>query len=364
MLVARKARGCTVGWELCRRGGAHEAEYAIFAGSLALVVALIGSAQSAFAGAAIANGSGIYMGVNDEGHHNFSTGILGLPSNSSYLGIAATFPDGSVQDATSPGCLCEGWGVAGSGVSGYANVSADGGAINLTVDSFTTADPVATPFGALPSKATSSVHLTSLDDLTVTHAYAPSVSPSLFEGVVTITNTGAAQIDDILYRRVMDWDVPPTEFSEFVTHGGLPATNVLSMQNDGFSSANPLSPSGSIGVCPANVNFVDCGVYDHGTVIDFTFGDLAAGASKSFSIFYGASPTEAAAFAALAAVGAEVFSLGQQSGDPATGTPLTYIFAFKGVGGRPITTPEPSTLVLLAVGAAGAYWRRRRARVS
>lgn len=338
-----------------------------------LAVCWMASPELAFAGAAISNGFGLYMGVNDEGHHNILSGIAGLPANSSFLGLATTFPDGSVRDATSPGCQCEGWGVLGGGISGFANVSTDGGAINLTVDSFTTSGSVATSFGALPTSATSSVHLTSLSDLHVTHVYAPSAATSaLFEGTVTISNTGASTITGIYYRRVMDWDIPPDEFSEYVTHGGLPAANVFHMGNNGFATAEPLNyvdgvPGGLTigglcgGISPEDNNFIDCNGRDHGTVIDFTFGDLGTGESKTFQIFYGAAPTELDAFIALGAVGAEVYSLGQWLGDPTGGTPATYIFAFKGVGGTPLPEiPEPQYYGLLAAGLAAIYWVRRR----
>jgi type IV pilus assembly protein PilY1 len=311
----------------------------------------------------VGNAAGdLILGVNVEGHLNIPSAVLGTgdpvngPSDNGAFTIGLTYTP--LGDATSPGCLCEGWGVAGDGTSGFANVST-GGPVNLTVGSFAT-DGAA----SIGTFATSVVTLTSLPDLRVTHAYTISAATdSLFQAVVTIENLGAVPITDILYRRVMDWDVPPTEFSEFVTIGGWPAANLLATSDNGFASADPLSGVTDINSCGTNVNFTDCGPADHGALFDFSFGDLAPGDSVTFNIFYGATPTEALAFAALAAVGAEVFSLGQQNGDPGSGTPATFIFAFKGVGGTPVTgVPEPSTIALFGTALLGlaACSRKRR----
>jgi len=63
--------------------------------------------------------------------------------------------------------------------------------------------------------------------------------PTCLKPTVTIENI-SDDVVDVRYRRVMDWDIPPTEFSEFVTIGGLPATAVTSSDDNGFSDANPL----------------------------------------------------------------------------------------------------------------------------
>jgi len=50
---------------------------------------------------------------------------------------------------------------------------------------------------------------------------------------------------------------------------------------------------------------------DHGALFDFQFGALAPGASRQFTIFYGAAASETDMLGALAKVGAEVYSLGE-----------------------------------------------------
>ena len=296
------------------------------------------------------------MGINDTGELNFGFNPeTGLP-----FGIALA----GVGDGISPGCLCEGWGVAVNGtISGGASQS-NAAPGNLTLS----------PFTSTASTATSVVTLTTLRTLSVTQAYAPSASSALFQNTVTITNTGAA-VTDLLYTRVMDWDIPPTPFSELVTIKGVGATNLVFFNDNGFSNVDPLtSADPEIVAGTTNVNFTDSGPADHGAYFKFNFGSLAADSSKTFNIFYGATGSEAAALAALGTVGAEVYSLGQSDGsvlgsDFTTGTPGTFIFGFAGVGGTPLpppdgTVPEPSTLLLSLLGLGMSALRLRKWKTS
>lgn len=341
-------------------------------GVLALGILVLG-ATGARAGAVIFNtgtaGSAtVALGVNDHGQLNTLDpfGAVTTYNSSGYFGVASRMPDGSWGDATAPGCLCEGWGVSatsgGSAFAGYAN-EAGGGVVNLTLDG-TTTDAVV---GGVGSMFTSEVHLTSLTGLSVVQAYAPSaiVPGVLFEDKVTITNNTGAAISDLRYVRVMDWDVPPTMFDEFVTIVGTATTLDLETSHDnGFSSANPLAATSPLNPATLDVDFIDDGPADHGAYFRFNFGSLADGESKTFSVYYGAATGERAALAAIAAEGIELFSLGQQRDAPLTGTPLTFIFGFKGVGGVPFDVPEPGTFVLAGLGALGlglGVLRRRRA---
>ncbi|WP_270937715.1 PEP-CTERM sorting domain-containing protein [Falsiroseomonas oryzae] len=321
-------------------------------------------------GAVIVNGN-TALGINNIGSLNFSdVGVLG-PNGSpttdefdawglSRRGVFGT--DGTLtwRDATSPGCLCEGWGVAvryGSAsdpVAGFANQSSgNGGLLGGTIS-------------ATPNTATSVVGLSEAP-ISVRHAFGPSLAPDTFQVNVTITNTGSDTAHNVIYRRVMDWDVPPTEFNEYVTHKGVAANlvtnggNVLFASNDGFVSSDPRVLPGDLPVpnftTTINVDFVDAGAQDHGSVFDFAFGDLAPGESRNFNIFYGSAANEANALAALQTLNANVYSLGQSSpvdpseggeggegevttvastttGGPETGEPATFFFAFGGIAGE------------------------------
>jgi type IV pilus assembly protein PilY1 len=322
----------------------------------ALAIALSIGSVAAYADAQITNGAGVgsvALGVGTFGNLNIGSGItvngsfgaLGIAIN-----LAATTAFGGhvagLYDATSPGCLCEGWGVAYNGsVSGHSGVDSGGVGVNLTSDSFT----------STASSAVSSVHLTSNPGLTVKQDYH-AAGAGTFEDTVTITNNTGATINNLLYRRVMDWDVPYTEFTEAVTIQGWPATALLHTTDNGFDTADPLSGGTSPIACPVNANFTDCSPSsDHGALFDFNFGSLANGASLTFKVFYGAALSEAGALAELAAAGAEVYSLGQSDstgGSPTAGTPATYFFGFAGVGGTPVSgVPEPSSILLLGVPA-------------
>jgi hypothetical protein len=259
------------------------------------------AAITAFAGGAahavvIGNG-GIYLGVNATGELNTydvgPTGRYGIGLFDARTGLEATFD----------GCTCEGWGVAdaSSGTSGWANTSS--GSANLSLVNFAHS----------ATTATSIVDIYGARSMRVTQAYMPTTTEDLYKAVVTIENIGDAAIGDLRYRRVMDWDIEPTAFNEYVTINGVNHPNVWGTSDDGFASSNPLSGLTVINSGTANQDFVNSGPNDHGALFDFQFGSLAIGASTSFTIYYGASASENAARAALAQVGAEVFSLAKSS---------------------------------------------------
>ena len=320
-----------------------------------LTVLSVVCASPAHAQAIITNGSGIYLGVDLLGQLNIPDGTGGVtvtPTNSSFVGLYSSAIDG---DGTSPGCLCEGFGIAANGEAAYADNAT--GIVNLTSVSF----------ASTASTATTVAEMTSEAGFTVTHQFQPSLSPALMEVIVTLTNDTGGTLTDVRYNRTMDWDIPPTTFSELVTIAGWPATALLDSCNDGFETPNPLSDCSSIVGAPEDANFTDWGPADHGARFTFGFDDLDPGETFSFKIFYGAAPTELLALAALGVVGAEVYSFGQCN--PAStacgslGDPMTFIFGFAGVGGTPVgTIPEPGTLALFGSGLAGAIARRYRRR--
>lgn len=321
-----------------------------------LVAALaLGGASQAFAAATIINPAGtVAIGVDNLGQLNTRVGSVATVG---VTGVAYKFPDGSFRDATSPGCLCEGWGVSVNGTTaGYANNSAGSG--GLTQTSFT----------STASTASVTTALTSLSGLTVTHDFLPATNASstLYRAHVTITNTTGSDVNNLKYVRVMDWDVPPTEFAEYVTIKGTATTTFLELSHDdGFESSNPLASTGAINAGTTDVDFTDSGPNDHGAYFRFNFGTLADKSKFEFDIYYGAAGTEKDALLAIGQEGIELYSLGQSSGEAGKldGSPATFIFGFKGVGGTPLepnpTVPEPGTLVLAGLAMAG-LWRTRR----
>jgi hypothetical protein len=307
-----------------RRSARPSWGYAVWFG---LVLALAWSAVALGTPGAVIDNGLIQLGVHQEGHLNIPSDNPSSGTGTTALGLRFKPTN---ADATSPGCLCEGWGAADAltGTTGYANEAADAGVQNLDLVSFTSSG----------DRATSVVDIDGR--LRVTHAFAPSAgTPNLFEVTVTIQNTSVESID-ARYRRVMDWDVEPTAFSEYVTTSTGGASALLDNDNDGFATANPLGLDGSASVSPLLTgSFADVGPQDHGARFDFGFPGLAPGAQARFKIYYGAAVDEPSALAALANAKAEVYSLGQ----PGTldgrdrGEPNTFIFGFGQVGGVPVS---------------------------
>ena len=156
---------------------------------------------------------------------------------------------------------------------------------------------------------------------------------------VTIENLTDHELSDIRYRRVMDWDVEPTAFSEYVTIDGGDASQLLFDSDNGFETANPLGTRTDLGFTG---DFVDAGPSTTGR--SSTSGSVRSAPTDSitFNIFYGAAPDESTAEQDVNAVGAEVFSFGQPNvpDGPTLGVPNTFIFAFGNVGGTPIFSPD------------------------
>ena len=269
----------------------------------------------------------IQLGINPEGHLNLNGGA---PSLGGVTAVGLRYLP-TKAEATAPGCLCEGWGAADAttGTTGYADVFEDG-VKNLSLVSFSSTDDTATSVVDIKNGTGDPV-------MRVTHDYHPSITPNLYDAEVTIQNTSSAPVSP-RYRRVMDWDIEPTAFSEYVTIQGRNATALLYSNDNGFQTANPLGARTPIAF---EGDAIDNGPLDHGALFDFGFPTLAPGAKLTFDIFYGAAGTETGALTAIHDVDAEVYSLGQPStpDGPTLGTPNTFVFAFKGVGGSPVNKP-------------------------
>jgi hypothetical protein len=154
-----------------------------------------------------------------------------------------------------PGCLCEGWGASLGATTGWS-ANSNGGDNNVSLVSF------------VSTAATATSVVTVGSSLTVTQAYGLSASNALVRNHVTLTNTSAVA-DTVRYSRSMDWDIPPTEFNENVTIGGVGATRLIFSNDNGFATPNPLVHPGEWTPGTTNVNFTDNGPADHGAFFTF-----------------------------------------------------------------------------------------------
>jgi hypothetical protein len=302
-----------------------------------------------FATAIIGNGN-VILGVDDEGHLNVpSVSVPELNYNPQGPGAVGLRDGTGVFSATEAGCICEGWGIGipGTGLVAGANNAGgggrEGGTVGMQLESFTgsNGDDSAVSVVAIPN--------TDNPVLKVTHDYHPSPeTPFLYEVKVTIENTDETDLNSVIYRRVMDWDIAPTFFNEFVTIQGTQTTmQLVSSGDNGFLPGRPL-PIGTLTItAPANADFVDNGPADHGAVFDFEVGPIMAGESVDIVTFYGVAPNETQALQALAAVKAEIFSLGQSNlGGSADNDGVqgpTFMFAFGNVGGVALVPSDPKT---------------------
>jgi hypothetical protein len=263
----------------------------------------------------------VRLGVLPQGHLNCGVAEIegGFTYGLTYL------PSGPTADSLSPGCDCEAWGVGVKGGTIFGQASQSNNPIeNVEVVSFDTTATTAVSVVDVPNSTEPTFR--------VTHDFRPASVPELYQVRTSIQNVSAAPVTP-LYRRTMDWDIPPTEFDEFVTIQGTATSEFITYaSDDGFQPGNPLLP-------PTFIDFegdaVDNGPNDHGANFDFEFPTLAAGETRTFTQFYGAAGTQASADAVLATVGAEAYSYGQPNtpDGPTLGTPNTFIWAFQGVGG-------------------------------
>ena len=318
----------------------------------------------------VASEQKIALGIRKEGQMGAYN--PNIARNARYTGIAYKFDGSRSQgyksgwyDATTPGCLCEGWGAgfvdrSGRRTYGRAN-QAVGGVSNIEVKSFVTEE----------TSITSTVWIkdsTGQPVLEVTHRFGPAanVPGALFQALVTMTNISGNTLTDVRYNRTMDWDVHPTEFNERVTIKGTQASaaspdtpKVLNSGNNGFMLPNPFYPGYYHTKWPkwnqVNRDYNEAGPADHGFTASFGFGELVCGQAHTFMIYYGAAANKSDMEAAFASESVPLYSIGQSSdrtywGARRNQSDVSYGFGFKGVSGTAIAPSLPTKIAALPAG--------------
>ena len=287
----------------------------------------------------------IMLGIHDEGHLN----VPGPPDAHEGISIVGLryYRDEAWYESTAFGSPAEGFGVSakrksyGTDLWGGANQAS--GISNIT------------PMPMKTDGVSASVSATIGDEeLLVRHEFKPSnETKNLYQVTVTYENLLATEtLTDIRYRRAMDWDIPPSPYSECVSiFFKSPPSALEYTTDDGFEGINPLEDVSTSGIdfsCPdggKGCPVYDSGPKDHGAMFQFLFKDedgnpieLGPGETFSFEIFYGAADTKKDADEALGAVGAEIATFGYppaEYGCDASnpGLPNVFMIGFKGVGG-------------------------------
>ena len=274
------------------------------AGALMMLATGGAPAPAATGDVTIGNGT-IQLGVTHDG----TLGIRGSCGMATGVGVrlvSAGFPAG---EGVCYGSDVEGWGAADvtSGVMGFVNED--------------TAAPTITSLPVVSDAATADTVTTIGATLSVAQHFAPSAqTPNVYTGVVTVKNTSAAPVD-LRYRRIVDWDVPPTQWNERMTTGGTAPASLLA---GGVANTDSLSPAASwyspLAAIPVGGLLVsypalaaDNGPSDQGSLYDLALGAVPAGQCISFTFYWGAAATFAEAQTAITAAGAAVWSLAENN---------------------------------------------------
>lgn len=250
-------------------------------------------------------------------------------------------------DPISPGTPHEGWGARVGGIGGQ-QAPFYGGVQNI--------NPNGSTFLANSATTSSFINNGSGNAMRVDHAFN-FVANNVMAIDVKMTNLSGAT-NTMTYRRIGDWDIAPTAFSETLTANAA-VGDFKQSTYQGFQSANPLDPLGSL-FPAAGGSFTG----DNGAGIDIEFLNVANGASREFAIYYAISldgQSEAQLRAQLQALGLLYIISGRSTNTSGQVNSFALGYGFARV------IPEPASMTVfgaVAVGGVVTLLRRRKTAVA
>ncbi len=322
----------------------------------ALACLLLGMSGSADAQAVIGAGN-LHLGVQAAGQLSVDGGPMSTGNcHSTLTSIHYDPTDDEGMDCDFEG---EGWGL-----------TYDGGPVGFAYRSDTSLRPAGSgvaspcalilplPIGAFSSTATTAVSTVTVGDIETRQTYAPYPGePDVYQDHITLTNTNPTDTaSNVLYRRVMSWgsagaplDSTMETINTLPDPPGFPSSPVPSVVVQTgivFASTcpNPLASYAAVlGGPPTAPALVHGANSDVAMVWDFNFGGLAPGETRTFTLFYGAADTVAAAHGDLMAIGAEIYNIAEsEEACTTTCTSLSPVTFFMAFGGLTTTSPTAS----------------------
>jgi PEP-CTERM motif/von Willebrand factor type D domain len=206
---------------------------------------MLASVRPAYANATISDGA-FSVGIGPDGE---------LYDNTTGVGVRR-LSDG--YDPLAPGSPRDSWGLSANGVGAYADYQEFGTSGISSTSNFVASS------GDVISNVLSGT-------LSVKQDYSFAAT-NVLQIATTVTNTSAVA-QAVLFQRDIDWDVAPTEFDENTFGPAIPGGKGITV---GYNSS-----------CATGCNHTG----DLGGGIMVNLGTIAAGASDSFSYFYGISQT-------------------------------------------------------------------------
>lgn len=314
----------------------------LLAGAAIAVLALVALMPHASAQGIISSGD-LMLGVQPTGE---LTVPGGPPSdNCKTPPVSLRFQPGGVvtgQEAMDCDLEGEGWGVSVNG-----GASAWWASSGIAAGTSSTPPPTPNGFSVSTTTASSSVQM---GQLLMTQLYQPhSGFSNVYDDVITLTNTGATDLTSVLYRREMAWgssgvddDYTFNTIGTFPANTAPPAAVVRTSIVDRAVTLDPrtLYPSLTEGP-PQGPSVSRYGPNDVAMVWQFDFGTLKAGATQTYTLYYGAASTAAAALTTLQNLQVQIYDIAESH---VSGFKTSWFMAF---GNLPVPPQPPGACSLV-----------------